>query len=120
MLTLNWLINAYNEVTTGRVPTKVVSELRDTPIEDVLQVSRSVRAVEGGGRGEEDQDSGLAHLPQDEGCKLPMNRDRLGASNIGFNFCRRFRDETPMRTMSDEEREFHRLQIGCCMTCDAE
>ena len=57
---------------------------------------------------------------QDEGCKLPMNRDRLGASNIGLNFCRLFRGQTPMRTMSDEEREFHRLQIGCCMTCDAE
>ena len=57
---------------------------------------------------------------QDEGCKLPMNRDRLGASNIGLNFCRPFRGETPMRTMSDEEREFHRVQIGCCMACDAE
>ena len=57
---------------------------------------------------------------QDEGCKLPMNRDRLGASNIGLTFCRLFRGETPMCTMSDEEREFHRLQIGCCMTCDAE
>jgi len=57
---------------------------------------------------------------QDEGCKLPMNRDRLGASNIGFNFCRLFRGEAPMRTMTDEEREFHRLQIGRCMACDAE
>ena len=59
------------------------------------------------------QDSGLARIwRQDEGCKLPMNRDRLGASNIGLNFCRLFRGETPMPTMSDEEREFHRLQIG--------
>ena len=49
-----------------------------------------------------------------------MNRDRLGASNIGFNFCRLFRGEAPMRTMTDEEREFHRLQIGRCMACDAE
>ena len=57
---------------------------------------------------------------QDEGCKLPMNRDRLGASNIGFNFCRLFRGEAPMRTMTDEERKFHRLQIGRCMACDAE
>tara|TARA_B110001450_G_scaffold248087_1_gene263854 strand:+ start:365 stop:775 length:411 start_codon:yes stop_codon:yes gene_type:complete len=30
ILTPNWLLNAYNEVTSGRVPTKVVSELRDT------------------------------------------------------------------------------------------
>ena len=62
------------------------------------------------------------HLISDplEGCKLPMNRDRLGASNIGFNFCRLFRGEAPMRTMTDEEREFHRLQIGRCMACDAE
>ena len=28
--TPNWLLNAYNEVTTGRVSTKVVPELRDT------------------------------------------------------------------------------------------
>ena len=73
-----------------------------------LQVSRLMRAVERGGGGKEDQDSGLAHL-QDEDCKLPMNRDRLGASNIGFNFCRLFRGERPIRTMSEEERGWHRL-----------
>ena len=29
---------------------------------------------------------------QDEGCKQPINRDRVGASNIGFNSCRLFRE----------------------------
>jgi hypothetical protein len=53
---------------------------------------------------------------QDEGCKLPMNRDRMGASNIGLNFCRLFEGKTTIRTMTDEEREFHRL----CVTCDTE
>ena len=57
---------------------------------------------------------------QDEGCKLPQNRDRTGASNIGLNFCRLFRGESPIRTMTNEEREFHRLNVGCCVACDAE
>ena len=55
---------------------------------------------------------------QDEGCKLPQNRDRTGASNIGVNFCRLFRGESPIRTMTDEEREFHRLSVGC-VACGA-
>ena len=57
---------------------------------------------------------------QDEGCKLPMNRDRMAAANIGLNFCRLFRGEAPLRAMSAEERELHRLQLGCCAPCDAE
>jgi len=56
---------------------------------------------------------------QDESCQLPINRDRLGATNIGFNFGRLFRDEAPLRTMTAEERELHRLTVGCCVECDA-
>ena len=57
---------------------------------------------------------------QDEGCKLPMNRDRMAAANVGVTFCKRFRGEAPLRAMSAEERELHRLQLGCCAPCDAE
>jgi len=50
---------------------------------------------------------------QDEGCNLPQNRDRTGASNIGLNFCRIFNGQPTIRSMTDEEREFHRLNVGC-------
>ena len=50
---------------------------------------------------------------QDEGCKLPQNRDRTGASNIGLQFKRLFEDKGPIRTMTEEEREFHRLNTSC-------
>jgi hypothetical protein len=50
---------------------------------------------------------------QDEGCKLPQNRDRTGASNIGLQFERLFEDKGPLRTMTEEEREFHRLNTSC-------
>ena len=56
---------------------------------------------------------------QDESCELPINRDRLGATNIGLNFCRLFRGETPIRTMTAEEREFHRLSVEGCTECSA-
>ena len=63
---------------------------------------------------------GALRICRDEGCKLPMNRDRSGASNVGFHGCRLFRGEAPSRTMRDEEREFHRPQLGCCMAREAE
>ena len=47
-----------------RLSKQVRVDARTRHVEDVLQVSWSVRAVEEGGRGEEDQDSGLAHLPR--------------------------------------------------------
>ena len=55
---------------------------------------------------------------QDEGCKLPQNRDRMGASNIGLQFRRLFSDQGPIRQMTDEERELHRLRIETCEVCD--
>ena len=54
---------------------------------------------------------------QDEGCKLPQNRDRTGAANIGLQFRRLFEGQPPIRQMSDEEKEFHRLQF-LCSPCD--
>ena len=53
---------------------------------------------------------------QNEGCGFLQNRDRTGATNIGFQFARLVRGQAPLRPMSDEEREFHRLQV--CAECD--
>ena len=53
---------------------------------------------------------------QNEECRLPQNRDRTGASNIGLQFRRLFQGQPPIRQMSDEEREFHRINV--CLECD--
>jgi len=55
---------------------------------------------------------------QNEGCGLLQNRDRTGATNIGFQFARLVRGQAPIRPMSDEELEFHRLQM--CAECDGD
>ena len=52
---------------------------------------------------------------QREGCGLLQNRDKMGATNIGFQFQRLVRDQPPLRPMSDEELEFHRLTA--CAEC---
>ncbi len=54
---------------------------------------------------------------QDESCKLPQNRDRMGAANIGHQFRRLFDGEGPIKQMSDEERAFHALNVAC-IECD--
>ena len=54
---------------------------------------------------------------QHEGCGLLQNRDQTGATNIGRQFARLVRGQPPLRPMSDEELEFHRLQT--CVECDA-
>jgi hypothetical protein len=50
-----------------------------------------------------------------EGCGLLQNRDKTGATNIGLQFQKLMRGEPPIRAMSDEELEFHRL--NACMEC---
>lgn len=55
---------------------------------------------------------------QDESCKLPQNRDHTGASNIGLQFKRLFSNQGPIRQMTDEDREFHRLEVGLCEVCE--
>ena len=55
---------------------------------------------------------------QHEGCGLLQNRDRTGATNIGFQFARLVRGQAPLRLMSDEELEFHRLRA--CAECDGD
>ena len=52
---------------------------------------------------------------QHEGCGLLQNRDRTGATNIGTQFRRLMRDEGPIKPMTDEEVEFHRLAV--CIEC---
>lgn len=52
-----------------------------------------------------------------EGCGLPQNRDKTGATNIGVQFRRLVRDQPPLRPMSDEELEFNRLE-ACVECCD--
>jgi SAM-dependent methyltransferase len=54
---------------------------------------------------------------QHEGCGLFQNRDKTGASNIGLQFRRLLQDKGPIRGMSDEELEFHRLDM-CTECCD--
>jgi hypothetical protein len=52
---------------------------------------------------------------QHEGCGLLQNRDKTGATNIGLQFQKLMRGEPPIRAMSNEELEFHRL--NACMEC---
>ena len=49
-------------------------------------------------------------------CMLPLNRDKNGATNIGTNFMRLFEDKTPIRSMSDEDLDFHRASL--CLECE--
>ena len=57
---------------------------------------------------------------QNEECRLPQNRDRTGASNIGLQFRRRYEGKSPIREMTDEEAEFNRLNVALnsCSDCD--
>jgi hypothetical protein len=53
---------------------------------------------------------------QHEGCGILQNRDKTGATNIGINGVRLLHDQPPIRPMTDEELEFHRLAV--CVECD--
>lgn len=55
---------------------------------------------------------------QNEECSLPQNRDRTGASNIGLQFRRLYEGKSPIRQMTDEEKEFNRLDVALCSACD--
>ena len=48
-------------------------------------------------------------------CMLPLNRDKNGAINIGHNFERLMRDESPIKAMTEEEVAFHRARM--CLDC---
>lgn len=51
---------------------------------------------------------------QNEECKQFMNRDRLGAFNIGRNFERLLQGKPPLRELSSQEEELNRLQCSLC------
>ena len=51
---------------------------------------------------------------QNEECKQFMNRDRLGAFNIGRNFDRLFRGEEPLRRLTAQEEELNCLKCSLC------
>tara|TARA_B110001452_G_scaffold154054_1_gene128199 strand:- start:202 stop:2163 length:1962 start_codon:yes stop_codon:yes gene_type:complete len=52
---------------------------------------------------------------QNEGCGHFWNRDKLGARNIGTQFQRLFTNQGPLKALTDEEAEFHRLNV--CLEC---
>ena len=54
---------------------------------------------------------------QNEGCGLLQNRDKTGARNIGLQFERLLAGKGAIRDMTDEEIEFHRLNL--CLECDS-
>jgi hypothetical protein len=58
-----------------------------------------------------------ARVCQNEECRLPQNRDRTGASNIGLQFRRLYRGEAPIRQMTDEDLAFHRENVALCAPC---
>ena len=49
-------------------------------------------------------------------CMLAMNRDKMGAINIGTNFLRLMEDRPTIRTMTEEDLAFHRASL--CMQCE--
>lgn len=49
---------------------------------------------------------------QNEGCRCPLNRDRSAATLIGLNFTRLLRGEASIRNMTEEDREFLRLNVS--------
>ena len=56
---------------------------------------------------------------QDDSCKLPQNRDRTGACNIGKQFCRLFLGQGPLRPLDSEEKELNRLRVWqTCGDCE--
>ena len=52
---------------------------------------------------------------QNEGCGRLFNRDKLGARNIATQFDRLCKGLGPIKAMTDEELEFHRLNV--CIEC---
>ena len=48
-------------------------------------------------------------------CMIPLNRDKNGATNIGTNFLRLFKNQPPIRSMTDEDVAFYRASQ--CLEC---
>ena len=71
LFSASWLLNAYNEVTTGKRKVKIVPELRPWEQKEA-EMGKKIR--------------GLRRCTQRD-CMLPLNRDRNGATNIGTSGC---------------------------------
>ena len=52
---------------------------------------------------------------QNEECRMPQNRDRTGADNIGKQFLRLHAGHGPLRSMTKHDLELNRLR---CLQCD--
>ena len=55
---------------------------------------------------------------QNTECRIPLNRDKNGATNIGTNFKRLFSNQPPIREMTSEDLALHRASL--CVLCDDE
>ena len=55
-------------------------------------------------------------VDHNEDCKLPQNRDRTGASNIGLQFMCLLTGRGPIRSMTADDLELHRHNL--CFKCD--
>ena len=62
-----------------------------------------------------DKDIRGLRVCQNEGCGHFWNRDKLGARNIGTQFQRLLVGQGPLKAMTNEEAEFHRLNV--CLEC---
>ena len=84
-----------------RRATRVRSSL-PTALGDLLPEKRVRHAIE--------------EIPRASASKfVPLNRDRNGATNIGTNFQRLFKDKAPIRSLSEDDLAFHRATL--CLEC---
>ena len=52
-----------------------------------------------------------------QGCMIPLNRDRNGAINIGINFLRQMTDAPLLRPMTDHDLAHRQTKAGLCLEC---
>ena len=78
-----------------------------------MKRKRTVKRKDGSTYDREDSIRGL-RVCQNETCKQFMNRDRLGAFNIGRNFERLFVNKPPLRSFDKQEKELHALECSLC------
>ena len=93
---------------------KATMEARGSAPEAIEEMERKMKKVMTRVRG--------LRVCQNESCRLPQNRDRTGAINIGHQFARLFDGRGAIRAMSAEELALHRLRVALapCAECDDE
>ena len=50
---------------------------------------------------------------QNEGCGIPLNRDKNGATNIGFNLQRMFQGKPLVKQLNSQETKLLKLEASC-------